>query len=196
MEQQPWDAGWSATIGRLIRQERDAQALSAQELSDKCAALGYRIARGTIAKTENGDRRHVPLQEVAVIAAALDVPPVTLMFDVTAGDTPHLVTPDLEMPPIGAIEWWSGNDVETYGLRIARTEQELQHAVARFAKRDDDERPERQLSYLRAVRSEMVAHGMTPPPIRDDVRAAYDESPGADGESILDVIEREAREVG
>ena len=96
------------------------------------------MPRPTISKLERGDRRTVPVQEIAVLARALGVPPVRLMFDLRAGDVPAKVLPGIQVLPVEGVEWFSGraridgegsvaalrNDGNDDGLSDARTERE------------------------------------------------------------------------
>lgn len=56
--------------------------MSAQALSDRCAALGHPIDRSVIAKLEKGLRQSVTVADVLVLAKALGVPPILLIFPV------------------------------------------------------------------------------------------------------------------
>lgn len=61
--------------GKRIAQTRKELGWSARKLSERCEQIGYLIPRGTIAKTESGDRTTVPVQELVIIAEALGVLP-------------------------------------------------------------------------------------------------------------------------
>lgn len=87
--------------------------MSARALSERCAALGYPIARSTLASIENGDRRSVTLPELAAIAAALDVPPVALLYPLDVDEVE--VLPGEKVPPFGAIQWFAGEAAGTEG---------------------------------------------------------------------------------
>lgn len=54
--------------------------MSAQRLSDVCADFGADIPRNTITNLENGRKESLPFHELVVIAAALMVDPVELLF--------------------------------------------------------------------------------------------------------------------
>ena len=135
MEQQ---AGWEATttnrIGDRVRRLRAEQRMSAQALADECEQLGYPIPRSTIAKLERGNRSAVPVQEVAILARALDVPPVDLLFDIGAGDAPVNVVPGESMTPAEAVEWWSGT-VDDGRVKIALRERADHRRALAYAER-------------------------------------------------------------
>lgn len=81
--------------------------MSAQALSDRCAALGFPIPRSTLANIESGRKRDVPVQEIAVISAGLGVSPVRLMFDV--GGEPVEMLPGVVRTQFEALEWFASN---------------------------------------------------------------------------------------
>lgn len=135
-EGRAWAEQWALTIRQNIAAIRGK--VSTRELAERCAALGYPIARSTIAGIENGDRKAVSLPELAVLARALGVPPVRLLFDLRVGDVPGEVLPGVEALPVEGLEWFAGRarlaadgSVETLtngsadgGLSNARTEHE------------------------------------------------------------------------
>jgi len=65
--------------------------MTAQQLAERCAELGVPIHRTTITKIENG-RPRFDLGELIVLAAALDVAPVALIY-------PHLPDGEVERLP-------------------------------------------------------------------------------------------------
>ncbi|MGX6511274.1 helix-turn-helix domain-containing protein [Rhodococcus sp. SJ-2] len=68
------------SIGAMVRRRRDELNISAQKLADACTELGHPIARNSISNLENGRRSEVSIAELAVLAEALDMPPVELLF--------------------------------------------------------------------------------------------------------------------
>lgn len=55
--------------------------MSAQKLADLCAEIGHPIPRDVISNLENGRRATVPVTDLIVIAEALQVPALSLIFD-------------------------------------------------------------------------------------------------------------------
>lgn len=53
---------------------------SAQWLSDRTDELGHRVSRSTISDLETGRRARLEVAELLVLAAALDVPPLLLLY--------------------------------------------------------------------------------------------------------------------
>ena len=84
-------AGW---FGNVVSRRRHALKMTASELSRRTAELGYPISRGAIAKIESSLRSgKVDVAEVLVLAAALDMPPVLLLFPQLGTDGGAVVIP-------------------------------------------------------------------------------------------------------
>lgn len=66
-----------ARVVQAIRALRDEQDLSAAALADRTGGL---ITRDTIANLESGRKRVIDIAEVIVIAKALGVPPLSLIY--------------------------------------------------------------------------------------------------------------------
>ena len=104
---------WSARLVRLIAGEvkrwRDRREMSAQQLADACEALGHPIPRSVIANLESGRRETISVPEVVVLAKALEVSPVQLLY-------PLGVDPEVEALPgrtvdtEAAMRWFTGQD--------------------------------------------------------------------------------------
>ncbi|MGV9762165.1 helix-turn-helix domain-containing protein [Micromonospora tulbaghiae] len=77
-----WAAETNQTIATQIRNWRNARGLSAQQLSERCASIGYPIPRNIIANIETGRRGSVTVPEAIIIAMALNVPPILLIYPV------------------------------------------------------------------------------------------------------------------
>ncbi|SNT59080.1 hypothetical protein SAMN05443665_105150 [Actinomadura meyerae] len=87
--------------------------MSAQALADRCAELGMPdLKRQAITNLENGRRGMVTVEELLVLARALDVPPV-LLFIPLDGHTDLEITPKLTMRSWEALLWVSGEDEPT-----------------------------------------------------------------------------------
>jgi len=104
---QGWAANWSANIGREVKTARRAKHMTAEQLAERTKQLGFEVTRSAIANLESGRRDAVTVQQVAVLAMALDVSPVRLLFDPTAQEVDLL--PGRATSGIWACEWWSGN---------------------------------------------------------------------------------------
>lgn len=86
-------------IGRAIKEARGGR--SASWLSDRTAELGYRVSPTVIAKLDSGHRGSVlSVAELLVLAAALDVPPVALIY------------PDLPDGPVEVVPGQSASSID------------------------------------------------------------------------------------
>ncbi len=108
-----WSKGWSQQIGDQVRSWRAQAGLSAQDLADRTSRLGYAVSRNTVASMENGRKEQVTVQEVLVLARALQVSPIALLFPVTLGreTAPVFVMPQgFDVPSLQAALWFTGED--------------------------------------------------------------------------------------
>lgn len=78
MTHDDWGQRQAAAVGQAIRAIRGKR--SAQWVSDRAAEVGYPISRSLIADLEIGRRKHVLLPELLTLAAALDTPPIRLLY--------------------------------------------------------------------------------------------------------------------
>ena len=105
-------AQWTATqiVGKRIKKLRELRGLSAQKLAHLCNELGApEINRQVITNLENGRRKIVTIDEVLVLAHALNAPPV-LLFTPVGWDAALKVTPTVSLPPMEAMRWVSGEE--------------------------------------------------------------------------------------
>lgn len=86
MTHSPPESEWSARLAGMIANEvrryRKREGMTAQQLSEACAAIGMEIPRSVIANLESGRRAAVSVAELLVLAAALRVAPAQLIFPV------------------------------------------------------------------------------------------------------------------
>lgn len=119
-----WSEALHARIAQAIRNARAGQRMSAQQLADETERLGYAISRSQIANYESGRKQGLDVAELTVIAAALRVPPVTLLFG-GPPDEAIEVLPDEKGPSVSALAWfvgdrklaWPGTELELYEAR-------------------------------------------------------------------------------
>ena len=95
---QAWSTSWTAGIGERLRSARRAAGLTTQQVADRTAALGYPMARASIANLETRPREKIYLQDVTVLAAALGVSPVEVLYPLEVSTVPT-ATPT----PVGVI---------------------------------------------------------------------------------------------
>ncbi|WP_306925073.1 hypothetical protein [Arthrobacter globiformis] len=78
--------------------------MSAQKLADLCAEIGHPIPRDVISNLENGRRATVPITDLIVIAQALHVPALSLIFD------PAAAGEEVERVPGAKCYLWEASD--------------------------------------------------------------------------------------
>jgi len=106
---QTWPGRLAASVGERVKHYRMSRKprMTAQDLADLTLALGHPLTRATIAGMEAGKRGTVTVADVLVLAEALDIPPVLLVFPVGLKQSVE-VTPGVEMDTPAAVDWWSG----------------------------------------------------------------------------------------
>jgi transcriptional regulator with XRE-family HTH domain len=115
-------SGW---FGNAVSWRRNALKLTASELARRTAELGYPISRGAIAKIESNVRSgKIDVAEVLVLAAALDIPPVLLLFPGVATDGGAVILPNFITKEDDAVRWMAGqvSFPRPYGVLDARLE--------------------------------------------------------------------------
>lgn len=81
--------------------------MSAQQLADACDALGHPVPRSVIANLESGRRETITVAELLVLARALEVPPVQLVFPL--GSTEEVeILPGRRVATDDAMLWFTG----------------------------------------------------------------------------------------
>ncbi|MFI5657956.1 helix-turn-helix domain-containing protein [Streptomyces sp. NPDC051684] len=105
-----WEDHVMATVAGAIRRRRKELRWSAQDLADKCEEVGYPIPRNVIANMESGRRATLPLVEVMVLARALRVTPISLIYPV--GYVPEVRALPYEdpRPTWDVLQWFTGQD--------------------------------------------------------------------------------------
>jgi transcriptional regulator with XRE-family HTH domain len=83
--------------------------MTAHRLADATAELGYPVPRSVIANLESGRRDSVAVAELLVLARALGVPPLTLVFPL--GQEQEMeVLPRTVVPTWQAAKWFTGEE--------------------------------------------------------------------------------------
>ena len=179
-QERPWAARIAAEIGERVAFYRDSAGLSAQQLADRCAKLGMpSISRVVITKLENKHREAVSTAELQVLAQALDVPPVLLLFPL--GHAPAVeVLPGADVDPWAAIEWFTGNIADPADPDHQPADGDVQpgravESAPAVRRRDtrDQRHPGRgacrwRVTGLRRVREIMRESGLMLPPLHPD----------------------------
>jgi hypothetical protein len=110
--------------------------MSAQQLADECAKIGYSIPRSVLTNLENGYRDTISTTEVDVLAAALGVPSLLLEYPVGHVEVVE-VLPGVEVSPWDALRWAMGDrelpGIERWSghIEVIRTFQLHQYEVDR-----------------------------------------------------------------
>jgi transcriptional regulator with XRE-family HTH domain len=79
--------------------------MSAQQLADRCEALGHAVPRAVISNLENGRRESITLAELLILARALRISPVSLVFPVGYEEQVELF-PGFAYDTYDASGWW------------------------------------------------------------------------------------------
>ncbi|WP_353107749.1 hypothetical protein [Gordonia sp. (in: high G+C Gram-positive bacteria)] len=104
---QKWAEEIVKTFGATAKRVRGKR--SAKWLSDRTAELGYRVSPTVISKLDTGHRGSVlHLPEILVIAQALDVSPIGLIFG-RLPDGPFEVTPGNSRRSLDVFAWFAGD---------------------------------------------------------------------------------------
>lgn len=115
-----------ATVAGAVRRRRKELHWSAQDLADKCEEVGYPIPRNVIANMESGRRATLPLVEVMVLARALRVTPISLIYPV--GYVPEVRALPYEdpHPTWDVLQWFTGQSPD-FGSEDSMLDHFLSH---------------------------------------------------------------------
>lgn len=101
-----WATELVRRVGLAVKKSRGGK--SAAWLSERTAELGYRISPTVIAKLDSGHRGNVlNVAELLVLAAALEVPPMVLLYPELPGGEVELI-PDRPASSWDAYLWATG----------------------------------------------------------------------------------------
>src|SRR5271156_692638 len=102
---QDWAEDLHRRVAAAIKAARGSRP--AQWLADETQRLGYPISRAAIANYESGRKKGLDVAELLVLAAALRIPPLAILFpQLPAGSVE--VLPDMETTSWEAAAWFSG----------------------------------------------------------------------------------------
>lgn len=102
--------GVAVHVGKRVeyfRTSGPAGKQSVQGLADRCTELGMPLDRSVIAKLEKGLRQTVTVGEILVLARALRVPPLLLVFPIGQQETME-VLPGMAVDVWDAAKWFTG----------------------------------------------------------------------------------------
>jgi hypothetical protein len=109
-----WATGVAQSVGRRVERFRqgglDGQGakVSVQAIADRCSELGMPLDRAVLAKLEKGLRQTLTVGELMVLAEAVGVPPILLLFPLGDEETVE-VLPGRQVPTWDAVKWFSGH---------------------------------------------------------------------------------------
>ncbi|MDK8800420.1 hypothetical protein [Corynebacterium coyleae] len=106
MESNEWVEHFTRQMGRAIDSARGKR--SDQWIADRTQLHGHPISRTAISEYRRGIRKTMPVTDWLVIAAALEVPPVSLLFPEVPNGLVTLLPNHLEVAAFDAVEWVSG----------------------------------------------------------------------------------------
>jgi transcriptional regulator with XRE-family HTH domain len=109
MTQVDWSVRLTAGVAEALKRYRKKRGMSAQEVTDACAAVGHAIPRSVIANLESGRRAGLDIAELLVLAEVLGIPPVTLLFPPDSTE-PVEPLPGRVMHAWHAIQWVTGEE--------------------------------------------------------------------------------------
>lgn len=127
MTQSSWSTETTQRIADAIRAQRGSN--SAQWLSDRTAELGFRVARSRISDLETGRRNRIDVTELIVLAKALGIPPLLLLYPGVPGEIIDAI-PQIDGAPsattsIAAAQWFSGEQPLQFLITDPDGDQEL-----------------------------------------------------------------------
>lgn len=114
MAQESWQTRQTRVVASQIRLYRAMAGLSAQDVANRCAELGFPIPRPVLSNLETGRRDAVSVSELIIIARALEVSPLQLVMPVGRQEMIELL-PGQDRPVWDAARWFSG-EINQYQL--------------------------------------------------------------------------------
>ncbi|WP_042366871.1 helix-turn-helix domain-containing protein [Streptacidiphilus neutrinimicus] len=109
METLEWMQELTRRVGAQVAAQRKRLGWTGAELVGACQALGYsKLSASAVSKIETGGRDGLTLAELLVLAEALGVPPVSLVFPLSGGDVNK--TPVKSVTAWEAASWFTGEE--------------------------------------------------------------------------------------
>jgi transcriptional regulator with XRE-family HTH domain len=102
-----WSRALHRRIAEAIKRGRGGR-MTGHELADATVRLGYPITRSQIANYESGRKQGLDVAELLVIAAALDIAPLELLFP-GEPDQALETLPGRTATTLAATNWFVGN---------------------------------------------------------------------------------------
>jgi transcriptional regulator with XRE-family HTH domain len=104
-----WQKDMAERVGRAVQTRRQDLKMTAAVLAKRTAELGYPVSRVAIGKLENNHREgKFDLAELLVLAAALDIAPLELLYPGAPDQVVELL-PSQTATTLDASTWFIGN---------------------------------------------------------------------------------------
>ncbi|WP_109523887.1 MULTISPECIES: helix-turn-helix domain-containing protein [Nocardia] len=108
MSKPNWAEDRAKRVGAEVKTLRGKR--SGQWLADETASHGHTVSRTTISEIENGKRKDITLAEITILARALGVSPLQLIYpDLAHGEVDAL--PGVTTNSAEAMRWFAGESV-------------------------------------------------------------------------------------
>jgi transcriptional regulator with XRE-family HTH domain len=112
-----WQLELAKRVGAAVKDRRTSLKMTAQQLAERTKGLGYPVTRVAISKMESNSRAgKLDIAELLILAAALEVPPVVLLFPEIPDGKVRLF-PEVTIDSDGAVRWFSGLNLP-FGLLV------------------------------------------------------------------------------
>lgn len=114
-----WQLELAARVGKAVKMRRKALKLTAQQLAQRTATLGYPVTRVTISKIESNVRAgKFDVAEWLVLAQALEIPPALMLFPDYPDGTVQALPGRDETRSVEAVWWVSGTRALTGNVGV------------------------------------------------------------------------------
>jgi transcriptional regulator with XRE-family HTH domain len=185
---QAWQARLAADVGARIARFRREKGMTGQALADECAKLHVPFDRAVISKLEKGNRQTLTIGDLLVLARALDVPPLLLLFPLGHADEVEVLPGVTDATWIAAKHFIGENGPEAPGVvdlfrdheHYFRRFMESYRGVVKVQNEDLDEADKRyevmrrdDVPPLRRTRQMIRQQGLTPPPMPEGIPAYF-----------------------
>ena len=103
-----WSTALTARVADAVKTRRTALGLSAAELAAR-TTIGKPLTRAVISDLETGRKKTLEVSELLTLAAALEIPPILLLFPSFPDGTVEVV-PGVVVTTERAADWLGGRD--------------------------------------------------------------------------------------
>lgn len=106
MQSNEWIDQMMRQIGEGIDRARAGR--SDQWIADRTEKIGHKLSRTAVSEYRRGIRKSIPVTDLLVLAAALEVPPVALLFPDLPNGLVSLLPDHVNVAAFDAAQWVSG----------------------------------------------------------------------------------------